>query len=41
MKRWAEWILQASPELERREAASIWYTGGQGAVEGLEWPAAI
>jgi hypothetical protein len=32
-------ILGAVPELERREAASIWY-GGQGAAEGLEWPAA-
>jgi hypothetical protein len=40
MKWWAEWILQASPEFERREAASIWYTG-TGAVEGVEWPAAI
>jgi hypothetical protein len=30
MKWWAEWILQASPELKRREAASIWYTGAGG-----------
>jgi hypothetical protein len=30
MKWWVERILQASPELERREAASIWYTGGKG-----------